>query len=340
VLNFLQLTCGRPDDDHHDEPTNGLEPEENMARNPRADLQQCGTGVCDDLRDNYKYTAGPGITPDTFRIRFVVMEDKTNNKPMATLEQIAGQAGTLNWAYGPVGIRFDVEAYMCDSPQLRYSEIAPPTDLASAEEDPVNGESRNNAVSIDRNEFRKVIAAPQDNRLNIYVHRFKDAGSGSLVFKAYTENFPWEGPVGDGMIISPDYFNANMNVLVHELGHIFGLLHVHHGVSETRGQEQNCNDPCYESMNFITTALEGKGYVNNFRGDLCSDTPPTPKNYYCNDPPGADHCGNDLPWATQNSPYRNFMGYGPNECRSEWTEQQIARMRCWMNQSDLKRFFN
>lgn len=173
------------------------------------------------------------------------------------------------------------------------------------------------------------------------MHRFKDNGQGSLVFKAYTENFPWEGPISEGMIISPDYFNANMNVMIHELGHILGLLHVHHGVSETRGQEQNCADPCYESMNFINTPLEGKGFVNNYRGDLCSDTPPTPKNYYCANPPGVDMCGNNLPWSSaQNVPYRNFMGYGPNECRSEWTEQQIARMRCWLAQGDARKYLN
>jgi len=60
--------------------------------------------------------------------------------------------------------------------------------------------------------------------------------------------------------------------------------------------------------------------VNDYKGDFCSDTLPTPKNYWCQDPPGYDQCtaGPNNAWAVHNdggagqppnrsTPYRNFV---------------------------------
>ena len=84
--------------------------------------------------------------------------------------------------------------------------------------------------------------------------------------------------------------------LVHELGHVFGLLHVHHGVSGLA-----CDDPCLESEPSLTL------------GDLCEDTKPTPVNGYCRDPTegGASSTADGVcdmgPFT--DTPYRNYMAY-------------------------------
>jgi len=78
--------------------------------------------------------------------------------------------------------------------------------------------------------------------------------------------------------------------LVHEIGHVLGLWHVHHGISE-----MDCNDPCLET------------HASTELGDLCSDTEPTPDNNECHDPDGTKPtCGVH---SFRNTPYRNYMSY-------------------------------
>ncbi|XP_052790398.1 pappalysin-1-like isoform X2 [Mya arenaria] len=130
--------------------------------------------------------------------------------------------------------------------------------------------------------------------------------------------YPWEKNVYTtmgGLVLhaatlgSPETFLT----LVHEMGHALGLWHVHRGVSEMA-----CDDPCYEnkpSMNL---------------GDLCSDTNPTIRNSRCGDPlpSNADTCGKQR---FVDTPYRNYMGYADDTCVSEFTQQQVARMHCYLD---------
>lgn len=95
-----------------------------------------------------------------------------------------------------------------------------------------------------------------------------------------------------GIVMQPDVYGimGRTDNMIHELGHIFGLLHVHHGVSEL-----DCEDPCFEKE--PTSTL----------GDLCADTNPTPTNTQCEDPEeDVRQCGFG-PYAE--TPYRNFMSY-------------------------------
>nr|KAG5700461.1 hypothetical protein BaRGS_013948 [Batillaria attramentaria] len=89
--------------------------------------------------------------------------------------------------------------------------------------------------------------------------------------------------------------DGQMDSLVHEIGHNFGLWHVHHGVSEV-----DCSDPCAETQ----ASME--------LGDLCEDTSPTPQNVHCGDPGVAeDQCG--VMASFRNTPFRNYMSYaGPH----------------------------
>lgn len=127
--------------------------------------------------------------------------------------------------------------------------------------------------------------------------------------------FPWEKEVFSvqgGVVVQPESFGrpGRLDTLVHEMGHVLGLWHVHRGVSEVE-----CYDDCLETRASLDT------------GDLCEDTGPTPMNHQCHDPP-ADlaHCGltNFV-----DTPFRNYMGYGDDACTSVFSQQQVARMHCY-----------
>ena len=91
--------------------------------------------------------------------------------------------------------------------------------------------------------------------------------------------------------------DGQMDSLVHEVGHVLGLWHVHHGVSEVE-----CHDPCAET------------HASLLLGDLCADTAPTSQNVHCRDPgPSEDQCGQSVSYV--NTPYSNYMSYAGIECR-------------------------
>eukprot|EP01027_Heterolobosea_sp_BB2_P017910 GEZU01025321.1.p1 GENE.GEZU01025321.1~~GEZU01025321.1.p1 ORF type:complete len:1017 (+),score=125.80 GEZU01025321.1:110-3160(+) len=124
---------------------------------------------------------------------------------------------------------------------------------------------------------------------------------------------------------------------VHEIGHILGLWHTHYGVTDlsyrASTKSSACGISCFEHQPTSSTSLSTTAV-----GDLCADTRPTPVNYQCRDPSpctsgsalSCSDCSNQ-PWV--NTPYTNFMGYGPDTCLNNFTPQQMGRMRCYI---DLK----
>jgi len=131
--------------------------------------------------------------------------------------------------------------------------------------------------------------------------------------------FPWEPNAltnTGGLWLNNIAMTGSSHTFGHELGHCFGLWHTHHGVSEV----PSCSN-CYE----YASGVEG-----DYRGDFCSDTPPTPTNATCG-PPGGSDC-QQTPWGPTQP--ENLMGYGPDACLNLFTNQQISRMHCWLEDAN------
>ncbi len=147
---------------------------------------------------------------------------------------------------------------------------------------------------------------------NIFVSAQQPSGFGTLLGIA---TFPWDPQAltkTGGLWLNNISLTPGGHTWGHELGHCFGLWHTHHGVSEV----PSCS-ACYE----FASGVEG-----DYRGDFCSDTPPTPTNYNCAPPGGVDCQG--TPWGPTQP--ENFMGYGPDSCVNLFTTQQARRMHCWI----------
>uniref|UniRef100_H0WYP7 Pappalysin 2 n=1 Tax=Otolemur garnettii TaxID=30611 RepID=H0WYP7_OTOGA len=118
-----------------------------------------------------------------------------------------------------------------------------------------------------------------------------------------------------GVVLNPAYYGmpGHTNIMIHEVGHVLGLYHVFKGVSE----RESCDDPCRETVPSMET------------GDLCADTPPTPKSKLCRDPePTNDTCGfTHFPGA----PFSNYMSYTDDDCTDSFTPNQVARMHCYLD---------
>lgn len=159
------------------------------------------------------------------------------------------------------------------------------------------------------NGMKNAFAIAPDSQLNIFV---------SYVNQSYSfGTFPWDFDAlqkTGGIVMTQGHFSSVQSVLAHEIGHCLGLWHTHHGVDEVT----TCGS-CYESPN---------GFEADARGDLCSDTDPTPTNYSCSGPGGLDNCSGLL-WGPTDP--QNFMGYGPDFCIQEFSPQQAGRIHCWIN---------
>jgi hypothetical protein len=158
---------------------------------------------------------------------------------------------------------------------------------------------------------KSTYAEQPEAQCNIVFSCLRSSPQGTLIGVG---DLPWSldaSSAGGGIWVNSSFVATRPAALAHEMGHVLGLWHTFHGVSEV-----SCADACAES------ARDPEG---DRHGDFASDTPATPTNYNCNDPSGTDCSGQS--WAPTQP--QNLMGYGPNSCTRIFTPQQIRRMQCW-----------
>ncbi len=160
--------------------------------------------------------------------------------------------------------------------------------------------------------MKATYANSYQTKINIYVTDIEQTTPGQITLGYAYLPQDQAGQVRFGIVIHTLGFIPNSSTTTHEMGHTLSLYHTFRGVSETTA----CGT-CYEFA----------GSPSDVRGDLCSDTPPTPLNFNCSPPGGNDTCSPFQPWGpTQPT---NVMGY--SDCSEFFTDQQEARMRCWTN---------
>lgn len=132
--------------------------------------------------------------------------------------------------------------------------------------------------------------------------------------------------------VNINFMSPNYNSDIHELGHVFGLYHTH--------------------------TFDNTSGLNSYTGDKVCDTPTSPNllglvNPNCDLYPNFLNKANEyeldepsimvsrlktMPKESLETIIHNIMGYSYGECRDEFTEQQIKRMRKTIETSiDLRR---
>lgn len=166
-----------------------------------------------------------------------------------------------------------------------------------------------NRIYLDIEEYKSLLNFNNSKYLNILFANWTNKDILGIA------TFPWEKEIYSeygGVVVKPDEFGrkGKLDTLIHELGHVLGLWHVHHGITEV-----DCHDQCFEK--------EARMDV----GDLCEDTNPTPSNEKCHDPSQeTERCGFSK---FIHTPFKNYMSY--SDCASSFTEQQVARMHCYID---------
>lgn len=139
--------------------------------------------------------------------------------------------------------------------------------------------------------------------VNFYVS--EGEGAGGVVYQMPWE--PWAVPEHEGFVVAYDvmgydgFNNQPHHVATHEAGHYLGLEHTFVGV------ESAANCPTGDC---------------NTTGDLICDTNPHPE-------PDFSIASCDARTSCEASePVNNYMNYMPETCMTEFTPNQINRMRC------------
>jgi hypothetical protein len=273
-------------------------------------IAECSFGP-PDLPANRNAAIPTSSTPfKTIRVKINIFANDDGSNPVATLSDANAQMEQLNKDYAPSRIRF-VNAGVRFIPSTRFRNMASYEEISAMK----------TAHNFD-----------PARHLNFYVFDAA-AFNPNLLGVGY---FPWSAsPTGaqGGFFCDNNAFGAGEKTATHEIGHVLGLWHPHYGVSDmAENPADRCSTSCAE---FAGRSLED----GDSTGDLCSDTPPTPRNFQCGPPadnpdtPGVnesiDPC-NQTPWGT--TAYKNFMGYASDSCLDHFTPQQMGRMHGWINQ--------
>eukprot|EP00029_Vermamoeba_vermiformis_P003180 TRINITY_DN1355_c0_g1_i1.p1 TRINITY_DN1355_c0_g1~~TRINITY_DN1355_c0_g1_i1.p1 ORF type:complete len:339 (+),score=50.99 TRINITY_DN1355_c0_g1_i1:62-1078(+) len=116
------------------------------------------------------------------------------------------------------------------------------------------------------------------------------------------------------MILDHNYaISPTGNTILHEMGHVFGLLH-------TFTNTESC-DTCSENVNSPDL---------NAVGDMCSDTLPVSISFDCDTLTSNKDCNNNQYGPISTLPQDNYMAYTPDTCQNRFTTQQTSRMRCYL----------
>ncbi len=158
------------------------------------------------------------------------------------------------------------------------------------------------------NDMKNATAIAPDQYINVWAT--------TVEFSYSFGTFPWSSwrlsSTGGIVMGGFHWVYGPSSTFPHEVGHCLGLWHTFHGVEEVG----ECGS-CYEYVG----APDG-----DLLGDFCADTPPTPEWGSCSNATGTDPCSTE-PWGYTMP--ENMMGYTTSTCRTTFTSQQVARMRCW-----------
>ena len=254
----------------------------------------------------FNRSANTSLTPGSITIPIViyVVHDGTALTNISDT-QVQNQITSLNNYFFNTGLKF------CLATKANTGNSIPTVNTSDLQNTPgiihVNNATLSNHFTTDQ--FNLVSTASplivKERYLRIWVVKsINGTSSGILGYSM----FPNMSPVFDGIVMRYDTFgnnDANMltnynlgKVLVHEVGHYFGLYHTFEG---------GCQ------MNNADCSLDG---------DRVCDTPTvaTP-NFNCI--PGTNSCLENPPI---NDDLSNYMDYGNNYCQDHFTLGQIERM--------------
>jgi len=159
------------------------------------------------------------------------------------------------------------------------------------------------------NDMKEATAIAPDQYLNVWAT--------TVEFSYSFGTFPWSSwrmfSTGGIVMGGFHWVYGPTSTFAHEVGHCLGLWHTFHGVTEQY-------TPCLSCYEYVGAP------DSDVLGDFCSDTPATPEWGSCSNASGTDECSGE-PWGYTMP--ENFMGYTSSTCRTMFTAQQVARMRCW-----------
>jgi len=213
-------------------------------------------------------------------------DDGSSDDPL-TLDKIQQSLQLLNSAFKEMKIKFVIDEFKTiNSTEIYWTDY----------------------LSFSR--YLKKNALICDDALNIYV---------PYKFTNFDNNL--RGGKWNWNQLGVNMLNYKTGILPHEVGHIFGLQHMHSG-----DKSVNCER--------VTRDKNSPEYNANCSGDMVTDTNAMPNMYSsfhlitdnCEYTGKLKNCKGELYQVTEND-IRNFMGYTQHDCRSIFTVGQGIRAR-------------